>query len=310
MNPDTNSNKRNNVISILLLLLLVGSVGFNIYQYQKSNNEKEELNLEIFESAELRELLESELNTKKLELEEFKSENQKLDQLISEKEQELLDRKKEIEKLLTQSKISYNKYISIKEKIDEYKFLADKYLKEIEKLSEENKRLATENEKLATDNKEKNKKIENLTDENILLNNKVALAARLLTDNIVVETNRLNNSGKERETDRAKYVEQFKFCFDLPQNYAARQGEREVYVQILNPKGETISIESAGSGVADLIDGKTQYTSKHKLNYDLEAAQFCYYWKKPNSYDLPAGQYKLVLITEGYVMGEKSFKLK
>jgi cell division protein FtsB len=308
VNENKDNRNRRNALLILLCILLLGSIGFNIYQYNSHVEKEKILNEELVSSGELKKTLQTQLDSAKVQLNEYMGRNAALDSEITKREAELVTKAEQIDKLLRSNKINYNKYLNVKDQLAEMRYYADKYLKQIQALSEENKKLAAQNEDLKGEVKEKKKTIDNLTDKNVSLSNKVSLASRLQTTDVTVTGVKFKGNNKESETNRAKHIQKLKICFTLAENRIANSGKRDVFVQVVDPHGQTISIESLGSGVTDVEGDKAQYTTKDEIEFNNDPQNYCLYWGKDTPFE--AGKYNIVLYTEGYKLGEKAFTIK
>lgn len=306
--PEEQRPKRNNVLIIVLILLLIGAIGFNVYQYYNKQRNDKILNDEVVSTNEIKNELRKQRDSILAQLDEFKGKSAKLDTLIMEKEKELIEKQEKIEKLLKENKISYNKYLAIKDEMAKWKYYAQKYQKDIERLSEENKKLTAQNQTLTTEVKQKKHTIDTLLDVNVDLSNRISLAERLSAQNIEITGVKFKSNNKERETNRSSQLDKIRICFDIPENLAAKSGSRDIYLQILDPNGQTVAIESLGSGVTKLGAEDVQYTTKQTIDYDKEAKNYCIYWGKDSRFE--PGKYNLILMTSGYKLGEKSYTIK
>jgi peptidoglycan hydrolase CwlO-like protein len=277
---EESGRNRNNVWLILILFLLLCSVGFNIYQYFTLQQKEASLNSTIVSSTELKEQLQNDLAATRAQLEEYKGKVSGLDSVISKRERELVAKASEIEKLLKQNKMTYNKYLSAKSKIDELTYYSNKYLKEIDQLSKDKKELTEQNQNLQAEVKEKKKTIDNLTDENVTMGNRLELARRLTADNLVITGVRFKKGNKEHETSNGDKIEKLKVCFTVPSNHAAPAGKRDVYMQVVDPKGQTIAIASMGAGTITVDGEQAQYSIKEEIDYQNDASNYCLYWTK------------------------------
>ena len=145
-------------------------------------------------------------------------------------------------------------------------------------------------------------------DVNVGLSNRISLAERLSAQNITITGVKLKSSGHERETDRSSQMDKIKICFDVPENRAAKSGNRDVYMQLIDPHGQTVAIEALGSGVTTLDRDQIQYTMKQEIDFENDAKNYCIYWGKDTPFE--PGKYDILLMTGGYKMGEKSYTIK
>ncbi len=309
--PNGNRNRRNggnNVLLILLLLLLLVSVIFNIFQYNKEKVKEKDYTAEIFSSNELKAQLKTQLDTAKLQLEEYKGRNASLDSAVQKDEKEMEDQAEQIRKMLKSNKINYNKYLDVKYKLDEMIYMKDKYLREISELNEKNKQLTAENQDLKHEVKEGKHTINNLTDKVTSQKNKLDLAAMLKADNISVMGVYFKKNNKEVESSKSKNIQKLKFCFTLEENKFADAGKRDVFIQVIDPSGQTVAIEALGSGTTEVGGTQSQYTVKQEIEFKNDTQDYCTYWGKDTPF--APGIYHVILSTEGYKLGEKDFHIR
>jgi myosin heavy subunit len=301
------------VLVVLLLLLLLGSIGYNVYQgSQFSALEKKvsESEKQLIESDKLKEELKAEMAKVQADLDEYKGKAESVDSLISIKEAELQEKATRINQLLKDNKISFNKYLKFKDEMEDWKYNAEKYLGQVQELTAQNKKLKEENEELkstvATTSKEKDA----LYEKNTELGLRVALAAQLIAQDINVVGVKVKSSGKERETLKANQMDKLKIVFNVPENHASKDGTKTVFAKIMDPTGQPIVLENAGSGSFKVGNTEAKYTFKEDIKYDNTAKTFNIYWQDVKEAKLLDGTYTIELFTEGYKMGEKNFTVK
>lgn len=309
--PETEEkDRKRGIIIFLLLLLLLSSVGLNIYLYRTHAHKEAVMNTELVSVKDLRAELQKQLDSARTELSDYKGRTDKMDNVIQQKESDLMEKAQKIEHLLKDNKITYNKYIEAKDEIDKWKYYAQKYLKQVDDLSAENKKLSAENEDLNKEVKKNKKDIDQLTDANITLNNKVSLGEEIKANNIQITGVRIRGNGKEHETNRASQIEKIKICFDIPENHIADNGNKNIYIKVTDPESQPVVIESLGSGKFELEGKESSYTSKEQVFYDNMPKNYCIYWGFAKDAHLKVGTYTIELYTDGYKMGEKNFSVK
>jgi len=103
-----------------------------------------------------------------------------------------------------------------------------------------------------------------LMSKNIDLKEKVAIGSVLKVNSAIVLSLREKNSGKLVNTKRSRYTDAFRINFTVANNAIAEKGEREVYLQIKDPKGVTIG----NAGDLTLADGNTiTYSDRTIVDY-------------------------------------------
>ncbi|MFK5957596.1 MAG: hypothetical protein QM495_01870 [Lutibacter sp.] len=159
--------------------------------------------------------------------------------------------------------------------------LIRRYRKQIAKLEETNRRLffmtdslTGVNQLLTIDLDSANVKIssqlaknDTLTSQNLSLSEKVAIGSVLKVNKAKVLAMRERNNGKLVETSRAKNTDAFRINFTIAKNEISEQGERQVYIQIVNSKGLTV----ASKGELTINDTQVSYSDQTIVNYLNEA---------------------------------------
>ena len=144
----------------------------------------------------------------------------------------------------------------------------------LRKQSEENKSLANQVNILINKNKELQK--QNSNNENILTVSKNLTATNVYANGIKIVSNNII------ETKRFSNTEQIKVCFTLLENKAALKGNKDLYIQIVNPKNKIVN--KNGEFVEDknkLLD----YSAKTNVFYDNDQLDVCVF-VDPNKNDM------------------------
>jgi hypothetical protein len=77
--------------------------------------------------------------------------------------------------------------------------------------------------------------------------------------------------GKKRASNLAKKVDQIEVCFTLAENTLTEQGEKEVYIQIVNPQNNVV----ADKGAVNFGNSSLIYSTKKTVNYNNEVIDIC-----------------------------------
>ncbi len=251
---EENKKSNNKLIIIALAILLAGVLGYTFY----NNGEHKKLTNAI--EAEKTEV---ELN---------------LDSMIVKYEEAI----GENTAMAGELAIERDKIIALRDSIKDLKAinysLISRYRKQVEKLEAANKELFVMNEEL---NKKNNLLTQGLDSANVTistqramndtlalknidLKEKVTIGSILKVNSAVVLAMREKNSGKLVETKRSKYTDAFRINFTVANNAIAEKGEREVYLQIKDPKGITIG----NAGELTLADGNSiTYSDRTIVDY-------------------------------------------
>ena len=108
------------------------------------------------------------------------------------------------------------------------------------------------------------------------------------------------------ETKNFSNTEQIKVCFTLLENKVALKGNKDIYIQILNPKNKIVSksgnfLESGSSLL--------HYSAKTNVFYDNDQVDVCVF-VDPNKSDLLKGDYEINIFSGINIIGNTVFSLK
>ncbi len=251
---------KNNIITVLALLLLA-SVGGNIFQYfqnQKIIVEKEYITVQADSLSARKQELELEYKNAIADLEQYKGRSAELDSLLAEAYVKLEEQKKQIAKLID----TKQDYQVLQQRYAELRKTANSYLERIEQLEAENKKLKYENTELSValkQTKETNKE----------LKDKVDVASRLKLNSITTKSLNVKNSGKEKETDKAAKTERLSITIVVDENPLASTGNKTVYLRIISPDGNVMGDVSQGVRKFTTETGsEIPYSRSVNINYD------------------------------------------
>lgn len=156
--------------------------------------------------------------------------------------------------------------------------LIRRYRKQISKLEETNRQLFFMNDSLTKANDslivnldsaqvkitEQIAKYDTLNIQNQQLIEKVAIGSVLKVNKAKVVSMRERTNGKLVETSRSRNTDAFRVSFTVDKNEIAEQGERNVYIQVVNSKGQTL----APKGELALTEELTvSYSDATKIDY-------------------------------------------
>jgi flagellar basal body-associated protein FliL len=303
--PKRSSGKIYYIIIIIILIALNGIFVYNYFTTDKKLVVTEE---KLFATDSAKAELEKVLGETVNELDLYKGKNAQLDAFLKEKNDSLQEYAERIEVLLRQGRLSREQLNKAIEEIDQLRYYKRKYLNQIDSLSSQITRLNLENTTLkGTIDKEK-RKYEDLTMENVKLNNKVAIGAKLNATSLFITGVKSRSNGKERETNRVSQIEKIKVSFNIEENYVADIGPKDIYMKVIGPEGTTLYNELSGSGTFTFEGQESLYTTKKTIDFTQAAQQVTIYWSKGSDY--AKGMYKIELFAGGLSIGKSEFELK
>lgn len=201
--------------------------------------------------------------------------------------------------------VQKNNSFTVEKKIVPVQNIANSYLKKIDsfqglvkKQNEENSELATQIAILRDKNKELSKK--NSENETIIATSKNLTATNVTANGIKIVSNNII------ETKRFNATQQIKVCFTLLENKAAVKGNKDIYIQIVNPDGKIVT---KNGEVLETKDKLLSYSARTNVYYDNEELDVCVF-VDPNKHDMTKGDYELNIYSGINLIGNTIFTLK
>ena len=233
------------------------------------------------------------------------------DEAIAENEvanQDLIEARERIQGLMDSLKISQNSVNSLWRYKKKYLALQE----EMDVLLEENDRLKVENELLATtldstqlQLEERTMFTDSLLVQNTELANVVEDAAALQTVGLkgmgVIE----RRSGRQIPTERARRSDKLKVCFTVAKNNLAEAGDKELYVQVIDPQNNVLGTNNQ----IQFDDQVLNYSLISRFNYDKRNLNVCEYISKGED-KFEKGRYTVNVFNEQQLISTSEFELK
>lgn len=289
--------KNNKALKILTGILAVALVALGIYTIKFYNEEKENKAILQKEKA----VIENELNDLIVKYDEAIATNQVMDQdLVNARERisVLLDSVKDAEANL----VLISRY---RREIGTLKNEKDRLFRVVDSLSNQNRMLYSTIDSTQNVLADRTKLADSLTQTNQSLSTKVDKAAQLKITSLLGEGVIVRNNGKLVTNDKTSRIDQIRTCFTITENSLAKPGERDMYIQVYNPKnelvGEQIAVEHDG--------GVMVYSAQTKVFYENEELDVCVLSKTLED-KLIEGTYKVYVYAGPELIGTSSFNLR
>ncbi|HSQ45433.1 MAG TPA: hypothetical protein VLM44_00795 [Lutibacter sp.] len=293
---EENKNSNTKLIIIALAVLLLGALAYTFY----TNTEHKKLTDQI--------------EVEKLEIE------QNLDSMIVRYE-DAIAQKTSMSAELT---VERDRIIALRDSIKDMKVInysmLRRYKGEISKLEESNKKLFMLNESLTSSNQllttnldsakvvitKQIAKNDTLTVQNLTLAQKVKIGSELKIGSAKVLAMKERSSGKLVETTRANNTDALRINLTIIKNDIAEKGDRQVYIQIANAQGKTMSPKGEF-----MLSNNTQvsYSDLSMVNYMNEAIDLISL-VEVNRDLMKAGTYTVNIYIENKFAGATKFVLK
>jgi regulator of replication initiation timing len=225
------------------------------------------------------------------------------------KDQDLIEARDRIQGLMDSLKVSQNSVNSLWRY--KKKFLA--LQEEMDELLVENDRLKVENEYLATSLDstqvqlaERTVFTDSLLVQNTELANVVEDASALQTVGLTGEGVIERRSGRQIPTERAGRSDKIRICFTVAKNTLAEAGDKELYVQVIDPKNNVL-------GTNDQIEFEDQvlnYSLISRFNYENRNLNICEYIAQSDDADFEKGRYQINVFNDKQLISTSVFTLK
>lgn len=309
--PNDSKDNRKLIYGILIVALL-GTWGYIIYDKKQSNDNINQLQTQTKATETARDSIQEEYNNIAQQYDTLKSSNEQLRGQLSQKDANIQSLKGQIETELKKDKRDNSKLQSL---INQLRGQVNDYETQIAQLKAENEQLNTSNKQLTVQRDSLNTSNQQLTQN---LNTTQAakaqvedVASTLHASNINILAIDLKSGGREKATSTAKRADLLRISFDLDENRIAPSGEKELYVVVTGPDGKPITSAANGSGTFQTRDSAQQvYTSKVDVQYTQgQRLPVSFDWKLDNNH-FQTGSYNIAIYHNGYKIGEGSKSLK
>jgi len=291
------------VIVIVVISILLGVNGLLLWQFFDKKTHLEEVNMTLESTLSEKESLSAELQRMKVEYEKINQENASLQNQLTAKDEEIKSKMAEIQRLINSGDAAQLR--RAKQELASLKTLNQTYIADMDSLKLANEELNAQNSNLNSSLLSERGKVQNLTQENTMLANKVAMGSVLKTINIKASGVKYRSSGKESESNRASSVDKIRTCFTVLENLVVDRGTKDAYLRVLSPDG---AVMSTSSETFIYNNQATLYTAKESFEYDNKQTDLCLYWTKGSIYT--KGKYIIEIYVDGNLIGSTNLTLK
>lgn len=314
------------IAAVAIVLLLMGNAYFLWNNFQK-DDVIEQQTQSIDEAEKLKVELEKQYYEALSELEEMRGGNEELNSLIEKQKSELEAQKNKISRLINNGKDLTAARAEMKSMTAQLR----NYVSENDQLKVENARLTSSLNDLSSQNTAlqedltatrsvadelSNQKAtleqekQGLEEEKEDLSRKVNIASVVKVDDITVTGFKSKKNGKAVKKKYAKNIDHLRVCFNTTENKVAPTGNERFFIRIINPLGETLAVETLGSGITQDAESGAQvrYTQVTDAEYTQEEQNICMIWQ-PNI-QFNKGAYEIEVYNKGYLAGRGGFNLK
>ncbi len=183
----------------------------------------------------------------------------------------------------------------------------EQLLKQVDSLQKSNTLIAMQRDSTYVELEKQTVFNDSLVVQNTQLADVVERGSALNLSKINVDAVKERSSGKLVSTSRAKRTDKFKICFTVADNVIAQAGDREFFIEVLDPQGNVM-----GESYSKTNDngGSITYSKGTSFYYENNSLDVCDYINKPAG-DFQKGNYMVNLYDDGLkLLGTSKFTLK
>lgn len=281
----------------ILTLLLIGFAYHSYTAYQEK--QKDEAFFENEKKLFLNEL--SEMTTR--------YDSSKLETALKKEEIVAYQEKiKSLEVKIRTEKGNGTSLLSYRKEIDLLKLERDRLFRIADSLKTENDSLIEERNLVKNKLREKEHIASKLAKENDDYEKAIKKASALQASGFKAHGIKFRSSGSISETERALRVQSIRVNFEIAENIFAKSGDKDIYVQIMDPKSNIIGEKISTKFPSGL---KLDYSSKETIPYDKNDRQnISIFVDIEKSKPILKGTYFVMVFHDDKKLGSTDFTLK
>ena len=183
----------------------------------------------------------------------------------------------------------------------------EELLKQVDSLTQSNSLLAMQRDSTFVELEKQTVFNDSLVVQNTQLADAVERGSALNLSEFKIDAVKERNSGRLVSTSRAKATDKFKVCFTVADNVIAQAGDREFFIEVLDPQGNVLG-ESFSKSNED--GASITYSKGTSFYYENSSLDVCDYINKPAS-NFQKGNYMVNVYDDGLkLLGTSKFTLK
>jgi hypothetical protein len=306
----TKSKAGRNILTAVLVIALLATWGYIIFDKNKTRQEKQDLTTQIVNSDSAKNELQRELDDAALRLDALKTSNVKADSLLKTKDKDIEALQAKVRAIIHDKNATQGQLAEARRLIAQLKGNIETYTAQIDSLTVANAQL-TENNRVVTQQRDAVQK--NYDSANVVIKQKedvIDVGSTLHASDFKIEGVKEKKSGKEKVTSNAKRVDKLKITFTLDENRITQSGMKDIYVCITSPDGKPVSVEALGSGTFTTRENEQKaFTKKIQVNYVQGQKQpVSVEWSQNSKFQ--TGAYKVAIYNNGFKIGNGVVTLK
>ncbi len=183
----------------------------------------------------------------------------------------------------------------------------EQLLKQVDSLTRSNTMIAMQRDSTYVELEKQTVFNDSLVVQNTQLADVVEKGSALNLSKFNVDAVKERKSGKLKSTSRAKSTDKFKICFTVADNIIAQAGDREFFLEVLDPQGNVLGESYSKTNDAG---ASVTYSKGTNFYYENKSLDVCDYINKPSG-DFQKGNYMVNVYDDRLkLLGTSKFTLK
>ena len=288
-------------IIIPVLIILLAAVGVLAYLYMNQKQEMVEMVEQMeFEKSEL----EDKYEDLAMQFDGYRTpdiHNDSLAQLLNQEQQRVRDL---LEELRITKATNARRIAELKKELATVRSVMVSYVHQIDSLNQTNQRLTAENKQVREQYAVVQQQAEELQQANTHLTEKVTRASML--EITAFQVTPLNK--RDRKTSNLNNMQKIQFDFTIGKNVTCERGMKKVYMRIVRPDGELITLPNPTQRMFAFENSEIEYSLVKEFEYGGEALDETLYWNVGEI--LYKGLYNADFFIDGALVASFPFELK
>ena len=293
---ETKSNNSLKVIAGLLGVILLGTIIYTVSLYQDKKKTTNALKQE-------KDLVVEDLNS-------LKSEYDKAILESNATNEELVAARDRIAKYIDSVETMKADIASLsryRRQVSQLKAEREALLKQVDSLTTSNTMLAMQRDSTFVELEKQTIFNDSLVVQNTQLADAVERGSALNLSDFKIDAVKERSSGRLVSTQRAKATDKFKVCFTVADNAIAQAGDRQFFIEVLDPQGNVVG---EGMTTSNEDGASVSYTKGTNFYFENSSLDVCDYINKPAG-DFQKGNYMVNVYDDGLkLLGTSKFTLK
>lgn len=221
-------NNNRNVLTGILIVALLATWGYIIYDKNKTKQEKQDLTTQIVNSDSSKNELQRELNDAAMRLDVLKTSNVKADSLLKTKDKDIEELRSKVQKIINDKNATAAQLAEARRLVAELKGNIETYTAQIEELKTQNTQLTQEKQQVTQERDIANKNYDSASQVIKQKESVIDIGSTLHASNFSIVGLKEKSGGKEKVTTTAKRVDKLRISFDIDENRITQSGRKSV----------------------------------------------------------------------------------